>query len=115
MKYKLFFVILFFLIQNSSQVKSDMTERQIFTELFNGCVKDGDPNMTLGVQFEYCACIISSMSTGLTYDLNENLGRIAESNERSAESLLQIQRMMFALVVLVIIITLINIGFLILM
>ena len=45
-------------------------------------------------------------------DLNENLGRIAESNERSAGSLLQIQRMMFALVVLVIIITLINIGFL---
>ena len=45
-------------------------------------------------------------------DLNENLGSIAESNERSAESLLQIQRMMFALVVLVIIITLINIGFL---
>ena len=62
-------------------------------------------------------------------DLNENLGsltrqmtdvlrnqeRIIESNERSAESLLQIQRMIFALVVLVIIITLINIGFLILM
>ena len=46
-------------------------------------------------------------------DLNENLGRITESNERSAESLLQIQRMIFALVVLVIIITLINIGFLI--
>ena len=46
-------------------------------------------------------------------DLNENLGRVAESNERSAESLLQIQRMMFALVVLVIIITLINVGFLI--
>ena len=46
-------------------------------------------------------------------DLNENLGRIAESNERSAVSLLQIQRMIFALVVLVIIITLINIGFLI--
>ena len=45
-------------------------------------------------------------------DLNESLGRIAESNERSAESLLQIQRMIFALVVLVIIITLINIGFL---
>ena len=68
MKYKLFFVILFFLIQVSFQVKSDMTERQIFTELFNGCVKNGDPNMTLGVQFEYCACIISDMSTGLTYD-----------------------------------------------
>ena len=60
------------------------------------------------------------------HDLNENLGnltrqmsdvvrnqeRIIGSNERSAESLLQIQRMMFALVVLVIIITLINIGFL---
>ena len=45
-------------------------------------------------------------------DLIENLGRIAESNERSAESLLQIQRMIFVLVVLVIIITLINIGFL---
>ena len=45
-------------------------------------------------------------------DLNANLGRIAESNERSAESLMQIQRMMFALVVLVIIITLINVGFL---
>ena len=50
---------------------------------------------------------------------NDLLGRIAESNkeisaatERSAESLLQIQRMMFVLVVLVIIITLINIGFL---
>ena len=49
------------------------------------------------------------------YDLNENLGRIVVSNERSAESLLQIQRMMFALVVLVIILTLINIGFLIAM
>ena len=62
-------------------------------------------------------------------DLNENLGsltrqmtdvlrnqeRIIESNERSATSLLQIQRMIFALVVLVIIITLINIGFLIVM
>ena len=62
-------------------------------------------------------------------DLNENLGRLTRqmtdvlrnqeriigSNERSAESLLQIQRMMFALVVLVIIITLINIGFLIVM
>ena len=35
-------------------------------------------------------------------DLSENLGRIAESNERSAESLLQIQRMIFVLVVLVI-------------
>ena len=56
------------MIQISSQVKSEMTERQIFTELFNGCVKDGDPNMTLGVQFEYCACIMSNMSTGLTYD-----------------------------------------------
>ena len=50
---------------------------------------------------------------------NDLLGRIAESNkeisaatDRSAESLLQIQRMMFVLVVLVIIITLINIGFL---
>ena len=63
------------------------------------------------------------------YDLNENLARLTRqmtdvlrnqeriigSNERSAESLLQIQRMMFALVVLVIIITLINIGFLIVM
>ena len=48
-------------------------------------------------------------------DLNENLVRIAESNERSAESLLRIQRMIFALVVLVIVITLINIGFLIVM
>ena len=61
------------------------------------------------------------------YDLNENLGRLTRqmsdvvrnqeriigSNERSAESLLQIKRMMFALVVLVIIITLINVGFLI--
>ena len=46
------------------------------------------------------------------YDLNENLQKILESNQRSAESLLQIQRMIFALVVLVIIITLINIGFL---
>ena len=45
------------------------------------------------------------------YDLNENLARIVVSNERSAESLLQIQRMMFALVVLVMILTLINIGF----
>ena len=50
---------------------------------------------------------------------NDLLSRIAESNkeisaatERSAESLLQIQRMIFVLVVLVIIITLINIGFL---
>ena len=49
------------------------------------------------------------------YDVNENLQRIVVSNERSAESLLQIQRMIFALVVLVIMITLINIGFLILM
>ena len=91
MKYKLFFVFLFFLIQISSQVKSDMTERQIFTELFNGCVKDGDPNMTLGVQFEYCACIMSNMSTGLTYDelifyveggqaatINQKLNKFAE-------------------------------------
>ena len=37
-------------------------------------------------------------------DLNENLGRIAESNERSAESLLQIQRMIFALVVVKIVV-----------
>ena len=68
MKHKLFFVFIFFFIQVSFQVKSDMTERQIFTELFNGCVKDGDPNMTLGVQFEFCACTISKMSTGLSYD-----------------------------------------------
>ena len=46
------------------------------------------------------------------HDVCENQERIIQSNERSAESLLQIQRMMFALVVLVIIITLINIGFL---
>ena len=63
------------------------------------------------------------------YELNENLGRltrqmtnvlrnqdkIIEANERSADSLLQIQKMIFALVVLVIIITFINIGFLIVM
>ena len=63
------------------------------------------------------------------YELNENLVRltrqmtnvlrnqdkIIEANERSADSLLQIQKMIFALVVLVIIITLINIGFLIVM
>ena len=50
--------------------------------------------------------------TSLMTDVCENQERIIQSNEDSAESLLQIQRMMFALVVLVIIITLINIGFL---
>ena len=51
--------------------------------------------------------------TSLMTDVCENQERIIQSNESSAESLLQIQRMMFALVVLVIIITLINVGFLI--
>ena len=46
-------------------------------------------------------------------NLSQYLSRISESNERSAASLLKIQRMMHALVWLVIIITLINIGFLI--
>ena len=46
-------------------------------------------------------------------NLSQHLSRISESNERSAASLLKIQRMMHALVWLVIIITLINIGFLI--
>ena len=50
--------------------------------------------------------------TSLMTDVCENQERIIQSNESSAESLLQIQRMMFALVVLVIIITLINVGFL---
>ena len=45
-----------------------MTERQIFIELFNICVKDGDPNITLGMQFEYCACIVSNMPKRLTFD-----------------------------------------------
>ena len=46
-------------------------------------------------------------------NLSQHLSRISESNERSAASLLKIQRMMHALVWLVIIITLINIWFLI--
>ena len=50
--------------------------------------------------------------TSLMTDVCENQERIIQSNESSAESLLQIQRMIFALVVLVIIITLINVGFL---
>tara|TARA_B100000965_G_scaffold339589_1_gene307324 strand:- start:673 stop:972 length:300 start_codon:yes stop_codon:yes gene_type:complete len=68
MKSKLFLILVFFFCQISTQVQSQLTERQIFTELFVGCVQEGDPNMTLGAQFEYCACIISNMSTGLTYD-----------------------------------------------
>ena len=48
-------------------------------------------------------------------NMSQHLSRIHESNQRSAESLLEIQRMMYALVWLVIIITLINIGFLIVM
>ena len=68
MQNKLFLILVFLLCQISTQVQSQVTERQIFTELFVGCVQEGDPNMTLGVQFEYCACIMSNMSTGLTYD-----------------------------------------------
>ena len=65
---KLFFLILFLFCQISTKVQSQVSDREIFTELFVGCVQEGDPNMTLGVQFEYCACIMSNMSTGLTYD-----------------------------------------------
>jgi len=88
---KLFFLILFLFCQISTKVQSQVSEREIFTELFVGCVQEGDPNMTLGVQFEYCACIISNMSTGLTYDelifyvegvqsatINQKLNKFAE-------------------------------------
>ena len=88
---KLFFIFLFLFCQIPTQVQSQVTERQIFTELFVGCVQEGDPNMTLGVQFEYCACIMSNMSTGLTYDelifyveggqtaiINQKLNKFAE-------------------------------------
>ena len=68
MKGKLFVIVVFLFCQISTQVQSQVTERQIYTELFVGCVQEGDSNMTLGVQFEYCACIISNMSTGLTYN-----------------------------------------------
>lgn len=68
MKNKVIFILVFLFFQTSSQLQSEVTERQIFTELFMGCVQEGDPDITLGAQFEYCACIISSMSTGLTYD-----------------------------------------------
>ena len=91
MKSKLFLIPVFLFCQISTQVQSQVTERQIFTELFVGCVQEGDPNMTLGVQFEYCACIMSNMSTGLTYDelifyveggqaatINQKLNKFAE-------------------------------------
>ena len=91
MKSKLFLIAVFLFCQISTQVQSQVTERQIFTELFVGCVQEGDPNMTLGVQFEHCACIMSNMSTGLTYDelifyveggqatkINQKLNKFAE-------------------------------------
>ncbi len=87
---KVIFLILSFFLQ-ISQAQSEMTERQIYTELFVGCVAEGDEYMTLGVQFEYCACIISNMSTDLTYDefvffvegkatttINEKIDKFAE-------------------------------------
>ena len=91
MKGKLFLILAFLFCQISTPLQSQVTERQIFTELFVGCVQEGDPNMTLGVQFEYCACIMSNMSTGLTYDeliffveggqaatINQKLNKFAE-------------------------------------
>ena len=91
MKGKLFVIVVFLFCQISTQVQSQVTERQIYTELFVGCVQEGDSNMTLGVQFEYCACIMSNMSTGLTYDelilyveggqaatINQKLNKFAE-------------------------------------
>ena len=74
----------------------------------------GDLSHTLGRMNERLGSIQESSGrlTRQMSDVCQNQERIIRSNERSAESLLQIQRMMFALVVLVIIITLINIGFL---
>ena len=90
MKKVIFLIFISFFFQ-ISQAQSEMTERQIYTELFVGCVAEGDEYMTLGVQFEYCACIISNMSTDLTYDefvffvegkatttINEKIDKFAE-------------------------------------
>ena len=92
MKKKISVFLIFFFLQISSQAKSELTERQIYTELFVGCVEEGDEYFSLGAQFEYCACIISSMSWDFTYDelmffaegkeslsINEKLGKFAEN------------------------------------
>ena len=74
----------------------------------------GDLNHTLGKMNERLGSIkeSSGLLTRQMTNILQDQDRIIESNERSAASLLKIQRMMHALVWLVIIITLINIGFL---
>ena len=68
MKYKLFICLIFFFCQISSQVQSQVTEREILTELLVGCMEEGADGITLAAQFEYCGCIASNMSMGLTHD-----------------------------------------------
>ena len=81
-----FFVMIFF----SLQAKAEINSKKALMEVFEGCVEEESEGVSVGAQFEYCACVTKQISIGM--DLEEvmllGLDMMAAKNEKEEERIL---------------------------
>ena len=47
---------------------TEINNRVALMSVFEGCVEDEDPDISVGAQFDYCGCFIKEISLGMDFD-----------------------------------------------
>ncbi len=85
----LFLIQIIFLTFFNS-VKADIKNREALMEIFVGCIEEGNQDVQIGDQFEYCACFTKEVSLGM--DLKDvvllGLDIMEAKNEKEEEQIL---------------------------
>ena len=60
---------LFFLLLSVNGSNAEINSKKALMDVFEGCVEEDVPDVSVGAQFDYCGCFIREISLGM--DLEE--------------------------------------------
>ena len=91
MKKSIQFFLLFFIIFFTHQSFAEIKNKKALMEVFEGCVIEELPNVSVGAQFDYCGCFIKEVSRGMEFEELMTLSMdvmSAGENEKKREQIL---------------------------
>ena len=95
----IFILYLLILPQN---VQAEISSNIALDEIFEGCIEEEFEDIPLGMQYEYCGCMVNSVSQILTMEELMRLGldieRIGDDDEAALDLLLESEKVTDAII-----------------
>ena len=86
---KLFIISILYLIIPIQNVQAEISSKRVLNDIFEGCMEESVEDTSLGVQYEYCGCMINRVSQLLTTEevlkLGLELERIGDDEEAALD------------------------------